>query len=116
MILDLSVSRERQSSPSGRELSPVSHSGSVTHIGRGGRGNVHSPSPADEAINRQIVEDAALAHEHDVAREGVQFTGRGGYGNRRTISPAPELPLTDKVRGRPQVIRFLGSVSENVAH
>ncbi|KAF8327269.1 uncharacterized protein EI90DRAFT_3068492 [Cantharellus anzutake] len=117
MTPESSLPRELRSEPSGRELSPVSRPGDITHIGRGGRGNIRSPSRDNDTVNRQIVKDAALAHDYDAAREGVQSTGRGGYGN--MVSPArpsDEASLTDQVRGRPQEIRSLGLVSENAGN
>jgi len=76
------VTREEDGDERGRELSPGRAADTVTHSGRGGAGNVRSPSrdlraeAAAVARDREVLQAAKEREEHI-----VRSSGRGGAGN-----------------------------------
>ncbi|CAE6426883.1 unnamed protein product [Rhizoctonia solani] len=98
-----SVSRVREDSigqERGREVLPASK---VTHSGRGGAGNIRSPSRDPEADMRALSRDREIIEDHRKAEEGqVHSTGRGGYGNMdrsRSRSREPSKTVHSSGRG-----------------
>jgi len=78
-----SLSRAREDgSPGqerGREILPANK---VTHSGRGGAGNIRSPSRDPEADVRALSRDREIIENHRQSEENqVHSTGRGGFGN-----------------------------------
>ncbi|KAF8317077.1 hypothetical protein DL93DRAFT_2095841 [Clavulina sp. PMI_390] len=77
------VSRERDGDERGRELSPTAI-GQATHSGRGGAGNIRSPSRDPAAIREELLHEREVIDATKNAEERVTFsTGRGGIGNMR---------------------------------
>jgi len=76
------VSRERDGDERGREL-PLSNPGRVTHSGRGGAGNVRSPSQEPGTIQEELLHERELI-ANDPNKTKAFSTGRGGAGNIRT--------------------------------
>ncbi|KAG8732735.1 hypothetical protein FRC12_019150 [Ceratobasidium sp. 428] len=63
----------------GRDIIP---SNRVTHTGRGGAGNIRSPSRDPEGDLRELSREREVIENHRRAEEGqIQSTGRGGFGN-----------------------------------
>jgi len=98
------VTREEDGDERGRELSPGHAANTVTHSGRGGAGNVRSPSRDLRA------EAAAVAHDRGVLQAAkerdehiVRSSGRGGAGN--IIGTTPPL-ATSRSRSRSREPRF----------
>jgi len=88
------VQRDVDGDERGREI--FNHPGAPTHSGRGGAGNVRSPS-RDPAVRAAELE--AIKHEKDVieatkALEKTQIhsSGRGGFGNMTVTTPPTTSP------------------------
>jgi len=77
-----SVSRTREDAAGeerGREIFPPNK---LTHSGRGGAGNIRSPSRNPEDDIRELSRDRDIIENRRKAEEGqIHSTGRGGYGN-----------------------------------
>jgi len=78
-----SVSRAREDGTPGqergREILPANK---VTHSGRGGAGNIRSPSRNPEDDIRALSREREIIESHRQSEEDhVQSTGRGGFGN-----------------------------------
>ncbi|KAB5594876.1 hypothetical protein CTheo_1691 [Ceratobasidium theobromae] len=86
----------------GREILPASR---LTHSGRGGAGNIRSPSrdPAEDI--RTLNRERELIEDHRRSEEGqIHSTGRGGYGNMdrsrsRSREPRSFEPVHSSGRG-----------------
>lgn len=98
-----SVSRTREDGVGqerGREILPASK---VTHSGRGGAGNIRSPSRDPEADIRALSHEREIIEDHRRTEEGqVHSTGRGGYGNMdrsRSRSREPSKAVHSSGRG-----------------
>jgi len=114
-----SVSRERvvhgfPGEERGREL-PLDHPLRLTHSGRGGAGNIRSPSRDPSKIEREIEQDLNVVHEHN-GSPSLRSTGRGGAGNMRTLSMSPSRPSgasgasgedVNEWRGRPSAEKII---------
>jgi len=63
----------------GREVLPASR---ITHSGRGGAGNIRSPSRDPEGDIRELSREREIIENHRRSEEGqIHSTGRGGFGN-----------------------------------
>lgn len=63
----------------GRE---VNNTDKITHAGRGGAGNIRSPSRDNDADRSAMKRDAEIIHRHNLdSEQAVYSTGRGGSGN-----------------------------------
>ncbi|KAF8689058.1 hypothetical protein RHS03_09313, partial [Rhizoctonia solani] len=84
----------------GREILPANK---VTHSGRGGAGNIRSPSRDPEADIRALSHEREIIEDHRRTEEGqVHSTGRGGYGNMdrsRSRSREPSKAVHSSGRG-----------------
>lgn len=111
-----SVSRSREETEGqerGREVLPANR---TTHSGRGGAGNIRSPSRDPEADLRALSREREIIEEHRKQEEGHPFsTGRGGAGNidrsrSRSREPARFEPVHSSGRGG------FGNISHGDAH
>ncbi|KAL5635099.1 hypothetical protein ACGC1H_002958 [Rhizoctonia solani] len=98
-----SVSRTREDGVGqerGREILPTNR---ITHSGRGGAGNIRSPSRDPEADIRALSREREIIEDHRRAEEGqIHSTGRGGYGNMdrsRSRSREPSKTVHSSGRG-----------------
>lgn len=98
-----SVSRTREEGVGqerGREILPANR---ITHSGRGGAGNIRSPSRNPEADISELSREREIIEDHRRSEEGqVHSTGRGGYGNMdrsRSRSREPSKTLHSSGRG-----------------
>ncbi|CAE6519254.1 unnamed protein product [Rhizoctonia solani] len=97
-----SVSRTREDlgQERGREVLPANR---LTHSGRGGAGNIRSPSRDPEADMRALSREREIIEDHRKSEEGqIYSTGRGGYGNMdrsRSRSREPSKPVHSSGRG-----------------
>lgn len=88
---------EDEGAERGRDVYPREEPNHVTHAGRGGQGNVRSPSrdPAKEAAERAFEEEVLRKSREHREQFGVS-SGRGGSGNidrSRSRSREPGHPL-----------------------
>ncbi|KAG9051292.1 hypothetical protein FS837_009558 [Tulasnella sp. UAMH 9824] len=104
------VTRTEDGDERGRDVAPRDEN-RITHAGRGGQGNVRSPSrdPAKDAAERAF-EDEVLRKNRD-SREswGVSY-GRGGTGNIEKSRSRSREPGTSSGRGG------LGNIIDHVLH
>ncbi|CAE6494099.1 unnamed protein product [Rhizoctonia solani] len=98
-----SVSRTREDvvgQERGREILPPNR---ITHSGRGGAGNIRSPSRDPEADMRALSREREIIEDHRKNEEGqIHSTGRGGYGNMdrsRSRSREPSRTVHSSGRG-----------------
>ncbi|CAE7204424.1 unnamed protein product, partial [Rhizoctonia solani] len=98
-----SVSRTREDGVGqerGREILPANR---ITHSGRGGAGNIRSPSRDPEADMRALSREREIIEDHRKNEEGqIHSTGRGGYGNMdrsRSRSREPSKAVHSSGRG-----------------
>lgn len=98
-----SVSRTREETVGqerGREILPANR---LTHSGRGGAGNIRSPSRDPEADIYALSREHEIIEDHRRNEEGqIHSTGRGGYGNMdrsRSRSREPSKTLHSSGRG-----------------
>ncbi|KAG9092767.1 hypothetical protein FRC06_011804 [Ceratobasidium sp. 370] len=104
MVRSESLSRGREDGIAGeergREILPASR---VTHSGRGGAGNIRSPSRDPESDIRELSREHEIIETHRKSEEGqIHSTGRGGFGNMersRSRSREPNKVLHSSGRG-----------------
>ncbi|KAG9073852.1 hypothetical protein FS749_014633 [Ceratobasidium sp. UAMH 11750] len=83
MVRSDSLSRGREDGVAGEERGrEVLSASRVTHSGRGGAGNIRSPSRDPEGDIRELTREREIIENHRKSEEGqIHSTGRGGFGN-----------------------------------
>jgi len=82
IVREESIDRTPDGDERGRDVIPRDETTRVTHAGRGGQGNVRSPSrdPAKEAAER-VYEEEVLRKSREHREKYGLSSGRGGVGN-----------------------------------
>ncbi|QRV89572.1 hypothetical protein RhiJN_17590 [Ceratobasidium sp. AG-Ba] len=104
MVRSESVSRGRDEGVAGEERGrEILPSNRVTHTGRGGAGNIRSPSRDPEGDIREMSREHEIIENHRKIEEGqIHSTGRGGFGNMdrsRSRSREPNRVVHSSGRG-----------------
>ncbi|KAG8993901.1 hypothetical protein FRB90_000571 [Tulasnella sp. 427] len=106
------VTRTDDGDERGRDIAPRDDN-RITHAGRGGQGNVRSPSrdPAQQAAERAFEEEVLRKNRENREVWGVS-SGRGGSGNINKSRSRSREPNTATAAGR----GGLGNIIDHVLH